>query len=58
MTGWAFVPALNFKMKVGLNDPIALRLARQCHDNGLVKYWFKKEIVQETWICELPPLNN
>ena len=36
---------------------IALRLARQCVDNGLVKYWLKK-IVRETWICELSPLNN
>ena len=35
---------------------IALRLARQCQDNGLVKYWFK--IVKETLICELSPLNN
>ena len=36
---------------------IALRLARQCQDiNGLVTYWLK--IVQETWICELPPLDN
>ena len=25
-------------------------------DNGLFKYWLK--IVQETWICELSPLNN
>ena len=32
----------------------ALRLARQCQDNGLVKYWL--EIVKETWICELSPL--
>ena len=29
---------------------------RHCQDNGLVNYWLK--IVQETWICELPPLNN
>ena len=35
---------------------IALRLTRQCRDNGLVKYWSKK--VQETWVCELSPLNN
>ena len=35
---------------------IAVRLARQCQDNGLVKYWLKA--VQETWICELSPLNN
>ena len=35
---------------------IALQLARQCQDSGLVKYWLK--IVQETWICELLPLNN
>ena len=35
---------------------IELRLARQCQDNGLVKYWLK--IVLETWICELSPLNN
>ena len=28
----------------------------QSQDNGLVKYWLK--IVQETWICELSPLNN
>ena len=33
---------------------IALRLARQCQDNGLVK-----NTVQETaWICELALLNN
>ena len=31
---------------------IVLRLARQCQDNALVK------IVQETWNCELSPLNN
>ena len=30
---------------------IVLQLARQCQDNGLVKYWLK--IVKETWICEL-----
>ena len=35
---------------------VALRLARQCQDNRLVKYWLK--IVQETWICEMSPLNN
>ena len=35
---------------------IALRQALQCQDNGLVKYWL--EIVQETWICELPLLNT
>ena len=35
---------------------IALRLARQCQDNGLVKYWIKT--VQETWIYELSPLNS
>ena len=35
---------------------LSLRLARQCQDNELVKYWL--EIVQETWICKLSPLNN
>ena len=37
---------------------IALRLARQCQDNGLVKYWLKKKKkkVRETWTCELSPL--
>ena len=33
-----------------------LQLARQRQDDGMVKYWLK--IVQETWICELSPLNN
>ena len=33
---------------------IALRLTRQCQDNGLVK----KDVVQDTWICELSPFNN
>ena len=27
---------------------LAKRLARQCHDNELVKYWSK--IVQKTWV--------
>ena len=35
---------------------LALRHARQCQDNGLVKYWLKVD--QETWICELSLLNN
>ena len=35
---------------------IALCLACQCKDNGMVKYWLK--IVWETWICELLPSNN
>ena len=35
---------------------IALRLVRQCQDNGLINCWLK--IVQETGICELSPLNN
>ena len=35
---------------------IALRLAHQWQDNGLFRYWL--EVVQETWICELLPLNN
>ena len=35
---------------------IALRLARQCQDNGLVKY--RLRIVLETSICELSTLNN
>ena len=35
---------------------IVLQLARQCWDNGLVKYWL--QIAQETWIYELSPLNN
>ena len=35
---------------------LALRLARQCQEYGLVKYWLK--IVGEAWICELSPLNN
>ena len=35
---------------------MALRLSRQCQDNIMVKHWLN--IVQETWICELSPLNN
>ena len=34
---------------------VALQLARQRQDNGLVNYWLK---ILETWICELSPLNN
>ena len=35
---------------------LALRLVRQCQNNRLVNYRLK--IVQETWICELLPLDN
>ena len=45
-----------FPLALGIMG-MALRLASQCQDNGLVKYWFKKN-VQETWIFELSPLNN
>ena len=35
---------------------IALQLTSQFQNNELGKHWLK--IVQETWICELSPLNN
>ena len=35
---------------------IALRLARQCQANVLVKYWLKNG--QETWVFELSPLTE
>ena len=36
---------------------IALQLAHQCQDNGLLKYWLEK-IAQKTWICELLSLDD
>ena len=45
-------PALALKI-MGI---AALRLARQCQDNRLVKHRLK--IVQKTCICELSPLND
>ena len=33
---------------------IALRLFRQCQDNGLIKFWLKLVF----WICEPTPLHN